>query len=60
MKVNSKNDYSDMHYRRNYKFNHTETALIEVALENLQECFEKGKDTEYVNKVKRLRKSFTN
>ncbi len=49
-----------MHYRRNYKFNHTETALIEVALENLQECFEKGKDTEYVNKVKRLRKSFTN
>lgn len=48
---------SDMHKRRKFTFNHKETALIDTALENLEDVFRKGKDTKYLAETQRVRHS---
>lgn len=48
---------SNMHTRRKFTFNHKETALIDTALENLEDVFRKGKNTEYLKQTQKVRMS---
>lgn len=49
--------HSDMHKRRKFTLNHTDTAIIDTALENLAELFKKNKDFEYQKKAEKTRMS---
>ena len=48
---------SDMHKRRKFTLNHSDTAIIDTALENLEDLFRKGKETEALKQTQKTRMS---
>lgn len=53
----SKIQESNMHLRRKFTFNHKETAIIDVALEEFESLFRKDKNNKTAKEVAKVRKS---
>lgn len=48
---------SDMHKRRKFTLNHSDTSIIDTALENLEDLFRKGGESKALKQTQKTRMS---